>query len=143
MLYRTIFHAEGNLGSTRPIYDFRDVELLAGEDQSGVFSASSSDRGSSGDGGGEKGKDLPPDLPHFPHPYAPLNFRTLDSRVYWLEHLDFIRWPGIKRFSNLQDLMAGLLSGDVQEMSSTMKLWNDRTFAASVAFYRHSFRAFL
>lgn len=116
MLYRTVYHAEGNLGTTKPIY-MKKSPLVAAEPSAEAA-------------GDEKKSDE--------HPFPPFAFDKLDSRAYWLGYSDFARWPGLKYFYNLQELCKYLLQEDAPAMAATMKLHNDKTFASSVAFYRDS-----
>ncbi|CAD7924387.1 unnamed protein product [Amoebophrya sp. A25] len=111
MLYRTVYHAEGNLGTTKNIYHVRSPRL-AGADAESI------------------------------HPYPPFAFEKLDARIYWLEFSDFVRWPGIRQFFHLQELVKLLLQEDAPAMAAEMKLYNDKTFASSVAFYRRAFGRF-
>ncbi|CAD7929321.1 unnamed protein product [Amoebophrya sp. A120] len=113
MLYRTVYHSEGNLGTTKDSYQLRSSRLLG------------------------KKEELVSE-----HPYPPFAFSSLDSRAYWLDYSDFVRWPGLKFFFNLQELCKHLLQEDVNAMAAEMKLFNDKTFASSVAFYKNALKTF-
>ena len=108
--YRLIFDAEGNLGSTLPLY--WDVSPQC-DHQVGCNPT---------------------------HPYQPFAFMTLQSRRYWYQYSSFAQFPHIQRFSSIADLLERLLQVDLAQVSAAMRAFNQQTLLRSVAFWRSAGR---
>lgn len=111
--YRLIFDAEGNLGSTLPIYWDVSPEC---DYHAGCAPI---------------------------HPYPPFAFQSLNSRRYWYQYSSFAQFPHITRFASIPDLLHRLLQVDLAESSAAMKAFNQETLLRSAAFWRTAGRQLL
>jgi len=64
--------------------------------------------------------------PKHVHPYPPTRMLSFDERRYWINWSDFVTFPHIQHFSNLQELTSMLLKSDYKKISEDMKQVNKR-----------------
>lgn len=98
------------------------------------------------------------------HPYTPFQMSTRDSNDwtrmrkggwwlrrgvrfdamrYWYQFSDFARFPGLKRFDNLPELLCIAQTLDTQMMSTQMRRYNEETLVHSSSFWVHSLATLL
>lgn len=107
--YRLVFDNEGNLGSTTS--EYWDVSPDCDRSRGCVGSH---------------------------HAYPPFAFASLESRRYWYPYSSFAQFPHVHRFASFPDMLGKLLDINVAETSASMKVFNDRTFVHSAAFWREA-----
>eukprot|EP00927_Polykrikos_kofoidii_P057170 TRINITY_DN51284_c0_g1_i1.p1 TRINITY_DN51284_c0_g1~~TRINITY_DN51284_c0_g1_i1.p1 ORF type:complete len:686 (-),score=77.98 TRINITY_DN51284_c0_g1_i1:194-2251(-) len=108
--YRLLFDSEGNLGSTKRLYE----DVTPGCDVAVGCTVTR------------------------PHPFSPFDLDPLESRRYWYQYSSLAQWPHVHRFSSLAKLLELLYVVDTSRTSALMKDFNDRTFVQSVAFWRRA-----
>lgn len=111
--YRLIFDAEGNLGSTLPLYWDVSPEC---DSQVGCNPT---------------------------HPYQPFAFQTFQSRRYWYQYSSFAQFPHIHRFTSIAELLDRLVRVDLAETSAAMRAFNQQSLLRSAAFWRTAGRRLL
>eukprot|EP00438_Fugacium_kawagutii_P024939 Skav213196 [mRNA] locus=scaffold2826:292404:294158:+ [translate_table: standard] len=111
--YRLMFDAEGNLGSTLPLYWDVSPEC---DFQVGCNPT---------------------------HPYPPFAFQTFQSRRYWYQYSSLAQFPHIQRFVSIPDLLDRLLQIDLAQISAAMKAFHQETLLRSAAFWRSAGRRLL
>lgn len=60
------------------------------------------------------------------HPFPPTRISTFDEMRYWINWSDFVTFPHIQHFSNLQELVNMLVSCDYEKVSQAMKKVNEK-----------------
>jgi len=97
-LYRLSFNRDGNLGRTTGEYDVIPEDPNTGKDP----------------------------IPQHQHPYRPFAISKFDAQRYWIHWSEFILFPHVIYFENLQELMHKLLTIDYQSISQRMAEVNIR-----------------
>merc|ERR1719272_1911685 len=63
--------------------------------------------------------------------------------AFWYELTDYALFPHLQLFASAAELVQGLLSANLQEISSNMAEFNAETWRHSSAFYRAAFNTLM